>query len=64
MPARRFPLQCRQRSSLSERDASVATDSNARLIYLELAQKWREMAEHVEVQEGLIRQRNADPVNR
>ena len=56
--------KCRQMASLSEHDAGTATDSKARLIYLDLAQKWREMAEHVEAQESLIRQRNADPVNR
>ena len=56
--------KCRQMASLSERDADGATDSNARLIYLDLAQKWREMAEHVEVQESLIRQRNVDLINR
>jgi hypothetical protein len=50
-------------ASLSEHDAGTATDSKARLIYLDLAQKWREMTEHIEAQESLIRQRNADPVN-
>jgi hypothetical protein len=56
-------LKCRQMASVSERDAGSATDSNSRLMYLDLAQKWCEMAEHVEAQENLLRQRHAGPAN-
>jgi hypothetical protein len=50
--------KCRHMASLSERDADSATDPNARLMYLDLAQKWREMADHVKLQESLLRRRN------
>jgi hypothetical protein len=56
--------KCRQMASQYERKAdSVAANPAAWLMYLELAQKWREMAEHVELQQSL-RRRRADPANR
>jgi hypothetical protein len=56
--------KCRRMVSLYEREAELAaTDPAAWLTYLDLAQKWREMAEHVELQESLRRHR-ADPAKR
>jgi hypothetical protein len=45
-------------ASSAERNARAATDATVRQTYLGLAQKWREMAEQVEVQERLLRQKN------
>jgi hypothetical protein len=44
-------------ASSAERSARAATDATVRQTYLGLAQKWREMAEQVEVQERLLRQK-------
>jgi hypothetical protein len=45
-------------ASSAERRARAATDATVRQTYLGLARKWREMAEQVEVQERLLRQKN------
>jgi hypothetical protein len=47
---------CRRTASAAERNARSATAGALRLTYLDLARRWREIAEQVEMQEGLLRQ--------
>ncbi len=55
--------KCRQLASEAERNARSVMSPALRLTYLDVAQRWRKMADQVEVQEDILRRNRSQQID-